>query len=562
MSIEQGERAGVQANAPELQTGSASPPDGPRDDRGRPEVMLPRLGPIGWLRWIWRQLTSMRTALMLLMLLALASIPGSLLPQNRIDPGQVTAYVSEHPKLSPWIQRVDGFDVYSSAWFSAIYLLLFISLVGCVLPRARQHWKAMRAVPPRAPRRLERMPAHQRLTTDLPAGQVLEAARKALRRRRYRVAVHDEESISAERGHLSETGNLAFHLALLGLLGAVAAGSYLGYSGQSVVIVGDSWSNTLPQYDSFTPGRAVNTEKLPPFSFTLRDFKVAFDDTSTGNQFGAARNFEAYLDYQKKPGAAVEKKTIRVNHPLAVDGARVFLVGNGYAPVITVRDGHGNVAWSGPVPFVASDGNYTSNGVVKVPDALPTPLGLVGVLLPDAAVDSTTGQPISIFPDDRNPRFIFAAYTGDLGVNSGVPSSVYVLDTTKMKQLTAKGQPFSSILAVGQSVTLPDKAGSVTFNGVKRYAALDVRADPTKLYVLFFALTALFGVTVSLFVRRRRVWVRAVTDDEGRTVVEVAGLARTEDAHLDDEISRLLTAAVPPDSQNKEPVPAGDEQLS
>ncbi len=155
----------------------------------------------------------------------------------------------------------------------------------------------------------------------------------------------------------------------------------------------------------------------------------------------------------------------------------MFLVGNGYAPVITVKDGNGDVAWSGPVPFVAADSKYTSNGVVKVPDALPQPLGLLALFLPTAAVDAQTKQPISVFPDSRNPRLIFTAWTGDLGVDDGVPRSVYVLDVSKMQQMSVDGQPFSSILAVGQSVDLPDRAGTVTFDGVQRYAALNVRSD-------------------------------------------------------------------------------------
>ena len=527
--------------------------EGPKDDRGRSEIIQPRLGFFGWIRWIWRQLTSMRTALMLLLLLAVAAIPGSIFPQTNIDAARVAAYRVDHPTLAPWLERVDGFDVYASPWFSAIYLLLFISLVGCVLPRSKQHWKAMRAVPPKAPRRLERMSAHQSQTVDLAPEEVLTAASKVLRRKRYRIAQHDDSSVSAERGHLSETGNLAFHLALLGILGTVAAGSFLAYSGQTVVVVGSSWANTLPQYDSFQAGRAVDTEDLPPYSFTLDDLKVTFDDQAGGNQFGAARDFDATLTYRARPGAKPEKRTIKVNQPLDVGGARVFLVGNGYAPVITVRDGNGDIAWSGPVPFVAADSKYTSNGVVKVPDALPKPLGLLALFLPTAAVDAQTKQPISVFPDANNPRLIFTAWTGDLGVDDGVPRSVYVLDVSKMTQLSVDGQPFSSILGVGESVDLPEKAGTVTFDGVRRYAALNVRSDPTKIWVLVFAVIALTGLTASLFINRRRVWVRAGPDGQGRTVVEVAGLVRQENLDLTAELTGIMAAVTTGSSQTSPP---------
>src|SRR4051794_1180083 len=186
------------------------------------EVTLPALGAVGWLRWAWRQLTSMRTALLLLLLLAVAAVPGSVFPQRRINPVRVDQYLLDHPGYGSLLDRLGVFDVYSSIWFSAIYLLLFVSLVGCVLPRTRVHLRALRAAPPRTPRRLERLPGHARLVVDVPPDDVLDAVAATLRRRRYRVARHDGDSVSAERGYLAETGNLAFHLALLGLLVAVA----------------------------------------------------------------------------------------------------------------------------------------------------------------------------------------------------------------------------------------------------------------------------------------------------------------------------------------------------
>src|SRR5215211_3247952 len=123
-----------------------------------PSEPPPALGLIGWLRWTWRQLTSMKTALMLRFLLALGAVPGSLIPQTPIDPIKVSDFLAAHPKLGPFYDKLGLFDVYKSAWFSAIYLLLFISLIGCVVPRAIAHYKAMRSQPPRTPARLSRLP--------------------------------------------------------------------------------------------------------------------------------------------------------------------------------------------------------------------------------------------------------------------------------------------------------------------------------------------------------------------------------------------------------------------
>src|ERR671939_569618 len=216
-----------------------------------PEVRLPKLGTVGSLRWAWRQLTSMRTALLLLLLLAVAAVPGSVFPQRRINPGRVEEYLADHPGYGSWLDRLGFFDVYSSIWFSAIYLLLFVSLVGCVLPRTRVHLRALRAAPPRTPRRLERLAAHTRVSVDTEVDDVLDTLAATLRRRRYRIARHDGVSVSAERGFLGETGNLVFHLALLGLLVAVAVGSMVGYSGQVLVVEKTAFANSVASYDSF-----------------------------------------------------------------------------------------------------------------------------------------------------------------------------------------------------------------------------------------------------------------------------------------------------------------------
>ena len=156
----------------------------------REPVTQPRLGLVGWLRWMWRQLTSMRTALMLLMLLAVAAVPGSIWPQRSVDPARVNEYIRDNPTAGEWLDRFSLFDVYSSPWFAAIYLLLMVSLIGCIVPRAGQHWRTMRAQPPRAPRNLSRLEAHT--TTQLAADPevVLDAARATLRRRRLRAVHH------------------------------------------------------------------------------------------------------------------------------------------------------------------------------------------------------------------------------------------------------------------------------------------------------------------------------------------------------------------------------------
>lgn len=80
-------------------------------------------------RNMWRSLTSMGTALVLLFLLALAAIPGALLPQRGLNAAKVDDYLAAHPLIGPWLDELQAFDVFSSFWFTAIYVLLFVSPV-------------------------------------------------------------------------------------------------------------------------------------------------------------------------------------------------------------------------------------------------------------------------------------------------------------------------------------------------------------------------------------------------------------------------------------------------
>ena len=117
-----------------------------------------------------------------------------------------------------------------------------------------------------------------------------------------------------------------------------------------------------------------------------------------------------------------------------------------------------------------------------------------------------------------------SGYTGDLGLDSGVPQSVYTLDASRMTQMTdASGNPLVIQLVPGETQQLPN-GGSVTFDGVKRFMAVDISQDPTQALMFISSALVLIGLALSLFVPRRRVWVRIKGD-----AVEVAALARGED---------------------------------
>jgi len=497
----------------------------------------------------------MRTALLLLFLLAVASIPGSIIPQQRVDPSAVFAWKNSHPKLTPWFEPLGMFDVYSSVWFSAVYLLLMVSLLGCIVPRLRVYARAARARPPKAPRNLARLSAYDTWETHDAPDVVAERAQTLLVGQRRRVDVravdvHTAE-VNAEKGYLREAGNLVFHVAVVVVLVGAAVTNLFGFRGSVAVIAGQGFSNTLIQFDEFTPGSRFDAADLTPFSFSLEDFGVEWE--REGNGRGTPLSFDADLSVTPRPGADPYAYNLQVNHPLEVDGTSVFLVGHGYAPIVTVTDGNGDEAFSGPVLFRPQDSSFVSFGVIKAPDATPTQLGFEGYFFPTAAL--CDGQPCSTFPDADNPVLSLIAYRGDLGMDQGQAQSVYVLDKSGLDQFTTPGgNPRALLLEEGETVRLGKGAGWITFDGYQRFAQLQVNKSPAKVVPLVGVLAAIAGLLGSLFIRPRRTWLRA-TRREGRTVVEVAALDRVSGGDPAAHVTAVARALCP--DPDRESTPAG-----
>ena len=479
------------------------------------EIEVPELGSVGLLRYGWRQITSMRTALILLLLLGVAAIPGSLVPQRTQNPIEVGEYFKNSPELAKWMDQFFLFDVYGSPWFSAIYILLFISLIGCVLPRTIEHFHSARALPPATPKNLDRMEHH---TSWSAQGDELEKARAWFKSKRFRFLEKDG-SISAEKGFARETGNLFFHLALILVLLGISFSSLFGMRGMAILNVGERFINTTTSYDSLNYGKLFNENNLSDFALTVEKFTAKYNVVTSSPE-----DYTLDVKFAKGDLSQSELRTIKVNSPLKMGNTSIYLQANGYSPVVTVRDSKGNVAMQGPVPFLPQDSNLRSIGAIKVPDADPQ-IGFVGSFVPTYARSGADGA-VSVFPEALDPRLLLAAWIGDLGLDSGVPQSVYRMDTSKMTQVGLKS------LKPGETFTYPQ--GSITFEGYFQWVNLEIVHDPGKNFALLGGIVAILGLLASLFTRRRRIWIRV-----GKTV-EVAGLAKNAAPGLDVELAKFV----------------------
>lgn len=359
----------------------------------------------------------------------------------------------------------------------------------------------------------------------------------------------EEVTLSAEKGYFRELGNIVFHLALVGLLVAIAAGRLFGYEG-SVIVVADNGpgfcTTSTAAFDSFRAGRVNDGTGLAPMCVRVKDFRADYLPN------GQAEMFTADISYQAGADLASDTwrdTTIQVNHPLRVSGDRVYLQGHGYAPTFTVTYPDGQTRTE-TTQWRPDDGTtFLSSGVMRFDppggmfgteqERRKHQIAIEGLFAPTALLHGNLLT--SSYPALTDPAVAIDIYRGETGLDTGRAQSLFALDSEMIKQgRLTKEQRVN--LRPGESATLSDGT-KVTFDGAKQYANLQVSHDPAQGWVLACALTMMAGLLVSLLVKRRRIWLRAYPDDrpdgERRTVVEMGGLARTDQAGWGGEFDRL-----------------------
>jgi cytochrome c biogenesis protein len=508
-------------------------------------------------RQLWRRLIAMRTALVLLFLLALASVPGSLLPQRPLNPPKVQQYLATHGAWGRFLDRIGAFDVFGSIWFSAVYLLLFTSLIGCLIPRITVYTKALHAKPLKAPRNLNRLAENAELSTGQDCDEAAARISRALRPR-WRTVVRTEDSgavaVSAEKGYSREAGNLLFHLSLLLALILIAAGRLLSYEGSIVTTEGSGFCNRPISYDTFSAGRWVKSGGLADFCV---DRFEKF--TASYREDGSPAQFKADISYSEGLAGPSRHAVIEVNHPLRLEGDRVYLLNHGFSPTVTITR-PGRTPVTDTEPFLPEDERLTSEGAFKLPgrDAtLDDDLGLSAIFAPTPVI--ADGIVTSISPRATLPVLAVLAYTGELNPR-GTPQSVYSLPQEqiangKLKRVGARN------LTLGQSMTLPDGT-VIRFDGYRQWVNLQVSHDPTQNLLLVAAILMVVGLLGSLAIRRRRLWVRispagaSAPSVVSRRVVSVGGLARNDGGNFGAEFEAIVTELAAVLDDGPRPAPA------
>ena len=235
-----------------------------------------------------------------------------------------------------------------------------------------------------------------------------------------------------------------------------------------------------------------------------------------------------------------------MNHPLRIEGNRVYLQGHGYAPTFTIEWPNGEKRTE-TVQFRPDDMTYfLSSGAVRwdppagmypdLQERRKNQISLQGLFAPSAEWTGPNGKILSSnYPAMRDPAVAIDIYRGDTGLDGGRSQNIFTLDPEAMH--SGQMQMLDRVnLEKGESVTLDDGT-KITFDGAKEFVNLQISKDPTTTWVLVFAVLMLASLVASLAVKRRRFWVRITPEGEG-TRIQIAGLSRTDSAGWGREFNR------------------------
>ena len=322
---------------------------------------------------VWRELLRVRTAMVLLTILATLSVIGTLLPQLPQNPRGVMGYVLNHPTTGPIFARLGLYDIFSSWIFIVTAILFYTSLTAFLWVRVPSAWRRWR-----------------------------QGNRTALLWR--------------------DLSSIVFHASFYLLLVGVVWGKAAGFVGDAAIVEGDGFVEATANYDNLSEG--VLRPQHAGFDLKLDSFRAAYWPTGAPSDFvSRVRIYDG--------GRLVMASDIQVNHYLAYQGDKIYQVGYGWAPRIRIETPDGRVVADSPTVFLGDQ--KMANGVVKAPSAGPPgqQVALSAYFIPDPRVSGDAISPGSAAL--RNPILLAQLWRGDLHLDR--PQNVYSLDTTGMTLL-------------------------------------------------------------------------------------------------------------------------------
>lgn len=446
---------------------------------------------------VWRFFCSVRLTIVILIILALVSIVGTLIPQQ-----QDTMAFAEN--LRPGTLKIflflDLFDIYHAIWFRSLIGILTLNLMVCSINRFPGIWKRFSALP-KPDRRKPFEGLSDDLTIAVPgqAGIISKDVERFFHKKYKRVrskSSGDVHYLYGERGRFAHFGFYLVHLSILIILFGAIVGSLFGF---------DAYVNIVEGGEAASVNRTKNRDRIP-LGFTVRcdRFTVDFYDN------GMPREYRSDLTFLTD-GKVLEKKSILVNHPAHFRGITFYQANYGTVVGDKVRLRIVNKA-SEPVTTVVEARKGELRALPGIQDRFQVAdihenfMNMGPAVL--IRVQPVEGQEASfwVFRDQEEIEKRFPGLT------------------QKFTKLNPSAfEPYTFIIE-----------GLDT----RYYTGLQVAKDPGVPLVWTGCFLMVGGFFITFFMSHRRIWVRVVPKQDA-TRVHLAGSASKNQVGLERELEHL-----------------------
>ncbi len=447
---------------------------------------------------LWKFLSSVKLTIVLLILLAIVSILGTLIPQEQ---GAVEFAKSLTPGMLRFLSILDLFDMYNAPWFRLLIGFLALNLIVCSIDRFPSTWKRFNARPaPDRSKPFENIPVENCLKVSTNSDETANRVLKLLQSRYKNVrkeAIRGDHFFYGEKGRFSHFGVYVVHLSVLLILMGGLVGSFLGIEAYVNILEGEKTN------------RVIITKTMTPLKL---DFEVRCDKFSVDfYKTGAPKEFKSILTFLIN-GKPVQKNDLLVNHPVEFGGMTFYQASYGTVPGKQVRLSIHSES-NKPVLTemnVKGDTDYPlpgDEGTFKVVDIRSDIMHLGPAVL------------VAIQPKKGNPME-FWVFQNQEAVQKKLPAPM--LASAKFNPSAFSPYRFS-------------------LKGIKTlyYTGLQANKDPGVPIVWAGCFLMVSGLFITFFLSHKRMWVRVLAQGANARI-EVAGTTNKNPVGLQNERHHLI----------------------
>ncbi|HUT71311.1 MAG TPA: cytochrome c biogenesis protein ResB [Desulfatiglandales bacterium] len=438
---------------------------------------------------------SVRLTIILLIMIALVSILGTVIPQQ-YGPGDTVTHLS--PKLVDIFKSLQLFDIYHSVWFIVLMCLLYLNLIACSIKRFPTTWKLFTTRPSLdRSKPFEDLPPDNIVMIEGNRNEITSTVERLLQKRLKRFRKKDTDEATTfygEKGAFSGFAAYVIHVSILVVIAGALIGSQWGFKAFVNIAEGESTDRVYVERQS----------GLKKLDFTVRcdKFSIAYYEN------GMPREYRSDLSFLKED-TVILQGPLRVNHPITVNGIRFYQANYGAIP-------------GGKVHITITKANRPQTHMTVY---LKDSFSLHG----DAA--KVTVERIEENLMSMGPAVLLTVHSPDATLQFWVFKGI-----EKMKRaipdLLDKVPKFN-----------PGRYKPYYFelNGIEQtfYTGLQLSHDPGVSVVAIGAFLIVAGFLVTFFSSHKRFWVR-VDEAEGKTRIMVSARSNRDPVGLKRETEYLL----------------------